>query len=300
LNRLLFVMLVLVQACASRVIVPPPLNSRHAPEPLPLVSDALSERMQSLTAALLQQGFRRGDTQVSGFLPNGDRHAEKLRLPARSCVAFVAVASAAMNDLDASFYTRDGTALIEDDNTDARPVLLLCTGEEARDVYYTLHAYQGGGAFLVQSFVRPQRAEDRSVAFDVGPTRGNWGPLANRLKTRGFDEQGAPVSLELAEKAALRVAVSAEVGHCYAFVADVDPALLAPTLSVVDLGGRELARGAADGGPLALQFCASNTQDLALIVSSEGGRGSLLLSRFVAREEKVGGRRALWLGEPTR
>jgi len=299
LKRFVVLLFVLLQACAAHV-APRPVVVERTPVPLPSISDALSERMRALAALLGPQGFRRGDTQLSGFLPNGDRRAERLVLPARSCVALVALASAAMSDLDAAFYTREGEVLVEDDNTDARPILTVCTGDAARDVYYTLHAYQGGGAYLVHSFVRPQQPEDRTFAFDGTSTRGTWTALASRLKARGFDEQGAPVSLALAQKGELRVAVAAEVGRCYAFVADVEGTLDDAALRVIELSGKELARGVHDGGPLSLQFCAEKTQDLALVISSDVGGGSLLLSRFVAREEKVGGSRALWLGEPRR
>ncbi len=297
-KRFFVLFFILAQACAARVAQGPVMVER-AKVPLPAISDALSERLRGLSALLAPQGFRRGETQLSGFLPNGDRCSERLALPARSCVAFVALASAGMIDLDAGLYTREGEVLIEDDNTDARPILTVCTGESAREIYYTLHAYQGGGAYLVQSFVRPQEASDRGLPFDATSTRGAWSALANRLKARGFDEQGVPVSLALAQKGELRVALAVEVGHCYAFVADVEGTLEDGALKVIELSGRELARGVHDGGPLSLQFCAERTQDLALIISGQVG-GSLLLSRFVAREQNVGGARALWLGEPRR
>ncbi len=282
-------------ACAGRQQSNPLNASTPTAVPAP---NMLSERMRSVSVSMENEGFRPGSDVAIGFLPNGDRRAEKLALPANTCVALVALASAGMIDLDAGLYSGEGEALLEDDNADARPVLSLCTGDHAREVYYTLHAYQGGGAFVARSFVRAQRPDDRSFPAQVGAPSGAWVGIANRLLARGFTEEGAPLALELGAGDALRVALHAEAAHCYALVAEVDPALVGTSLRVMDLAGLELARAYDDSGPLALQFCAAKTQDLALMFGATGGHGGVRLSRYRATEETAGGRGALWLGEP--
>ncbi len=283
-------------ACATRAVAP------QQPSPLEGAdaggADMLSERMRSVSHGMQTEGFRDGANLLSGFLPNGDRRAEKLALPAHTCVALVALASAGMIDLDAGLYTREGDALIEDDNADARPVLSLCTGEQARDVYYTLHAYQGGGAFVARSFMRAQRADDRSFPTQIGAPNGAWLTIVKRLTARGFEEEGAPLAFEMGAGDALRVALHTEAAHCYALLAEADAELAGTSLRVIDLEGHELGRAFDDAGPLALQFCAPKTQDLALMIDATAGRGGVRVSRFSATEETAGGRSALWLGEP--
>jgi hypothetical protein len=294
--RSILVLTLTISACAGSQA--PTLVLRSGRQDAAQPSDLLTERMRSVSLGMQSEGFREGADVLSGFLPNGDRRAEKIPLPANTCIALVALASAGMLDLDAGLYTREGDALIEDDNADARPVLSLCTGDHAREVYYTLHAYQGGGAFLARSFMRAQKPDDRSFPAEISAPNAAWVATANRLTARGFEEEAPPLAFELGASETLRVALHAEAAHCYALVAEVDPALVGTSLRVVDLAGLELARAFDDTGPLALQFCAAKTEDLALTVSATGGRGGVRLSRFRATEETAGGRGALWLGEP--
>ncbi len=292
--RILLFAILLLTACAARRGVVPTSATTSASE---ASNDMLTERMRSVSLGMQGEGFREGADVSRGFLPNGDRRAEKVSLPAGTCVALVALASAGMIDLDAGLYSAEGDALLEDDNADARPVLTLCTGDYAREVYYTLHAYQGGGAFVSRLFMRAQRPDDRSFPELSAPNAG-WVAMANRLTARGFEEDGAPLAFELGTGDGLRVALHAEEAHCYALVAEIDPALAGTSLRVVDLAGRELGRAYDDEGPLALQFCSNKTQDLALMLRATGGRGGVRLSRYRATEEAAGGRGALWLGEP--
>jgi len=284
-------------ACAGRAM-PPTDASRVGVADASRGSSVLRGYMDGVALALEGEGFRSGAIKLELFLPQGARHAEPLNVAAQTCIALVAIASAAVVDLDAGLYTTEGEALVEDENVDARPMLSLCSGAEPRTLYYTLHAYQGGGAVHARAFMRPQSAGDRALPATASANLGEWSALSERLKARGFSGDGPATDLTLSAGDALRVAIPVASGSCYTWIGEAERALGGVSMRVLDASGRELARGEDDGGPLALQLCAERTNELVLIVSAATGHGTLRLSRFRGPEARVGGASALWLGEP--
>lgn len=294
---LLPIMLVSLVGCAVRSAsaVHPSSPSEGPSSQGPLV---LRSQLEGLSVALEGEGFRAGDTQIDTFLPQGAREVQRLTVPARTCIALVAIASGAVVDLDAGLYAPEGEALVEDENVDARPVLSLCSGAESRTLYYTLHAYQGGGAVLARSFLRPEGPSDRGLPSATGADLSVWSALVARLNARGFNDDGPATDLDLKAGDNVRVALPATGGDCYTWVGEAEGTLRGVTLRVLDGSGRELARGEDDGGPIAMQLCVARTNELVFIVSAAIGHGKLRLSRFRGPEARVGGPSALWLGEP--
>src|SRR5690606_36488090 len=112
-------------------------------------------------------------------------------------------------DLDAAIYRADGVALIEDDGSDARPELTLCAGDKTIHGYYTLHAYQGVGAFATAQFVRPAAEDDDLITRYVGESTALT-ELAALLSRRGFEDAAPRIELALSQGRPVRVAVPAK------------------------------------------------------------------------------------------
>jgi hypothetical protein len=260
--------------------------------------DVLSERADAYGEVLAAQGFKPTGFMARGFLPPMARDTHPVRISAKHCALFVALASPTVDDLDAAVYSAGGSALVEDDGSDARPILTLCAGAEPLDVYYSVNAYQGAGAFVARIFERPAAADDELVTLaDGGPS-----PLteqSRQLRKRGFEDDAAPVDLALEPAAPVRMAMRVAAGQCYTLVAEGRDGLEGVSMRLLDAGGRELAFGVGDGELAALQYCAEESSDYGLELLADRGQGTARVARFHAPQSVIGGARALWLGEPS-
>ncbi|HEY6881688.1 MAG TPA: hypothetical protein VI299_26860 [Polyangiales bacterium] len=275
--------------------------------PSALGNDSLELHYRALALGLADDGLkqREGALLERGFLPPSGRVAFPVHIAASECAMFVALATASMADLDASLYTAEGAALIEDDSTGSRPALTFCaSAAHAVDAYFTLHAYQGAGAFVVAQFTRPLRADDdlRTANGELMTTA--LGELAQTLHDRGFEDAAPRVSLPLGDARPVRMAVNVAAGECYTLAAEGGEGVAELGLRLVDAEGGELALGVGEAQPghaqlAALQYCADRRAELALEVVARKGRGFAKVARFRATQALVGGVRALWLGEPS-
>jgi hypothetical protein len=260
--------------------------------------DVLAERVDAYGEVLATQGFESTPFKARGFLPPLARDTYPVSIAAGHCALFVAIASPTVDDLDAAVYSAGGSALVEDDGSDARPVLTLCAGPEPLDVYYSVHAYQGAGAFVARIFQRPALAEDELVTLaDGGPS-----PLteqSRQLRKRGFEDAAAPVDLALEPASPVRMAMRVAAGQCYTLVAEGRDGLENVSMRLLDAGGRELAFGVGDGELAALQYCAEESSDYGVELVADRGQGTARVVRFHAPQSVIGGARALWLGEPS-
>jgi hypothetical protein len=292
-RALVVLALACVTGCASS---PAPRGGSLPAAPAP-AEDLLSQRVDAYGQVLEGQGFRETPFRARGFLPPMARDTFPVRISAGHCALFVALASPTVDDLDAAVYSAGGSALVEDDGSDARPVLTLCAGAEALELYYSVHAYQGAGAFVARVFERKAGAEDELVTLaDGGPTA--LLEQSRQLRRRGFEDEAAPVDLALAASP-VRMAVRVAAGHCYTLVAEGRDGLEGVSMRLLDAGGRELAFGVGDGELAALQYCAEESSDYGLELVADRGQGTARVARFHAPQSVIGGARALWLGEPS-
>ncbi len=273
-------------------VQPPPLSTFEGHE------DALELRLAAVAQALQDQGFARAAFRERGFLPTNGRATRAVSIEPKTCARFVAVATPSVIDLDASLYRSDGTPLIEDDGSDARPSLTLCAGSKRVDAYYAIHAYQGVGAYATAQFVRPSIEGDDLLTVPDEERGSALNELAKTLHKRGFEDAGPRVKAHLQAGRALRVAVAMRSGDCYTLAGEGAPSLAGLSLRLLD-GERELGHGVASDHVAALQFCSDRAQDLALEINAISGEGAVRIGRFRAPQAAVGGPHAMWLGEPS-
>ncbi|MFT3922582.1 MAG: hypothetical protein QM778_08620 [Myxococcales bacterium] len=271
---------------------PPPVTALEGTE------DALELRVEAAARALRDQGFTRAPFQDRGFLPTNGRATRAVTIDPHTCARFVAVATPSVIDLDASLYRSDGTALLEDDGSDARPSLMLCAGDTRVDGYYSLHAYQGVGAYATAQFVRPAIQTDDLLTISEPARESALNELAKTLHKRGFEDAGPRVEAQLNAGQPLRVAISARAGDCYTVATESAAGLGGVSLRLLD-GDNELGHGVAAERLASLQYCADQARELALEVSASTGEGMVRIARFRAAQAAVGGPHAMWLGEPS-
>jgi hypothetical protein len=261
--------------------------------------DALDLSLSAAAQALRDQGFVRGTFQDRGFLPTSGRVARPVLIEPHTCSRFVAVATASIVDLDAALYRADGSALVEDDGSDARPSLELCGGEVGVSAYYALHAYQGVGAYATAQFVRPAVSGDDLMIAQVAGEGSALTDLSKALRRRGFEDAAPRVEFDLSAERPVRIALPVEVGACYTLAVEGAMTLNGVSLRLLADDGRELAFGVATEALASLQYCAERTADLGVEVSARAGQGKVRVGRFRASQSVVGGSHSLWLGEPS-
>ncbi len=286
--------LISLTACGGAALPPlAPSEAHEAPQ-----EDALDLRLSAVEQSLGEEGFVRKGGVERGFLATNGRMTREVLIEPRTCARFVAVATPSLIDLDAALYRSDGVPLLEDDGSDARPVLTLCAREEAVRAYYALHAYQGVGAFSVAQFVRPSTvSDDLSMANGVGDESA-LSDLAKVLHRRGFEDAGPRVKHALRAEEGLRVGVPGKAGECYTLAVEATPPLTGVSLRLLD-GSEELAQGRGLSQHASLQYCADRERNMGLEVTAAAGTGTVRIARFRAPQASVGGEGAMWLGEPT-
>jgi hypothetical protein len=280
---------------------PPTAASRTAAVlRVPAPEDSLDLHFEAIAAGFESEGLRRGALHERGFLPPSGRAAHWVHIEKNECAVFVALATPSMADLDASLFTAEGSALIEDDSTGSRPALTFCASASAPvDAYLTLHAYQGAGSYVAAQFRRPRRADDDlHTASFAGPFASALGQLAQTLHARGFEDAAPRVSVPVGT-GAVRLAVHVIAGECYTLAAEGGEGVAELGLRLVDSHGGELAYGVGEPSLAALQYCASDPAELSLELVARRGQGIAQVARFRAAQATLGGARALWLGEPS-
>jgi hypothetical protein len=185
--------------------------------------------------------------------------------------------------------------LAEDDASDPRPVVRVCTGKQKLSTYLVLYAFQGTGSYAAARMSRARKETDPLPASDDEASGSpEFIELVRALHNRGYQDEGPSTQLPLVSGAPLRLAAKVVAGQCYSMVADGD----ALRLRLFDEEGLEVAQGVGEKGPAALQYCASRSGEFALELSARGTTRMAQLARFRAAQAAVGGARAAWLGEP--
>ncbi len=277
---------------AERLAEPAPTTWRDG-------SDLLTLRMAAVVTSMGREGYTDSGVFARGFLPPGERRTQRVTLPAHTCMTWVAMGSAGIDDLDAALYTPRGDLVVDDDASDARPTITTCAGASRHELYFRLLSYQGGGSFLAVMFTRPITEADATLALSAPGERDGFRELARTLSKRGFVDRADVVELDLGSQEELSISIPAEAGHCYAVLAEPSAGLEALSLRVLDPRGHELANGRADAEATGIQWCSRETVATSMLVRATRGAGTARLMRFVGPEERVGGASALWLGEPT-
>jgi hypothetical protein len=286
--------LLLLGACAGRGQQLPASNTTSADvEP---ADDLVGGSAVALADALARvEGYKLEPGLERGFLAPGARALVPLVLEPLSCTAIVAVASPSVADLDAALYTPDGAVLAEDDASDPRPVVRMCTGKQRLHAYLALYAFQGTGSYAAARMTRPRVDSDPLPAADDAVSGSpEFLELVRALHNRGYQDEGPSTRLPLVSGSPLRLAAKVVAGQCYSMVADGE----ALHLRLLDDEGYEVAQGVGEKGPAALQYCASRNAEFALELSARGAAREAQLARFRAAQAAVGGARAAWLGEP--
>jgi hypothetical protein len=281
-------------ACAGRGVRAPGAPS-GAVQADP-ASDLVGGSAVALADALARvEGYRVEPALDRGFLAPGARALLPITLEPLTCTAIVAVASPSVADLDAALYTPDGAVLAEDDASDPRPIVRMCTGKQRLSAYLALYAFQGTGSYAAVRMTRPRKESDPvPVADDDVSGSPEFLELVRALHNRGYQDEGPSTRLPLVSGSALRLAAKVVAGQCYSMVADGE----ALHLRLFDDEGFEVAQGVGEKGPAALQYCASRSGEFALELSARGATRVAQLARFRAAQAAVGGARGAWLGEP--
>lgn len=279
-------LLALLSACAAAPAPSPPKVPK-------LGGDVLSARLDRVSRRLASSGYQPAGRLARGFLAPRDHASVRLVVAPRTCAALVAYASPSLLDLDAALYTADGRLFAQDEGADAHPSLSACAGSSPLALYLALHAYLGGGAYVVGRFDRPLRDGDLADAEREAP---ELFELVRTLEQRGFEQRGPVVELGLLANGVTRVALPVRAGTCYGAVGTPSPGGQA-SMRLLNRQGDELARSAPSQTALALQHCAQADADLVLELLSDRA-SSLRLLRFELPQGLSGGGRSMWLGEP--
>jgi hypothetical protein len=282
-----------LSACAApgapRVVAATPAPASAGNE------DLVGIGLAAAAAELVAEGYRASRAPEQGFLAPSMRALSTLEVAPHSCVAVAAAATPSIADLDAALYAADGSVLAEDDSASPRPVLRLCSADQALSAHLALFAFQGAGSYALQRFEKPLSASDLAeAAAGEGAASARFLELLRSLQARGYQEEAPVVDVPLVPGAASRLALKVLAGHCYSVVADGAEALL----RLLGSDGNELSRGVGAAGPAALQHCANRDGELSLELSSGAAARSLRVARLWAAQGEVGGARSLWLGEP--
>jgi len=269
--------------------------------------DSLESRMTSLAEQLENAGLSRGRIWQRGFVPSGARETLRLELPADTCATIVAMASSGIRDVDATLYLPDGTLVAQDNQPDSHPTLQVCAEGTGRYFYYTLHAYEGAGAFLVASFLSDHTLFARAAAVIGGrpgqvevaalsPEEQAVEAFGEGVGRRGFAPAKDPTRVVLAAAQSVRVPIEVEVAHCYTVAAFALDGLEDINLRVIDDEGNEVADDVTDSREAATQFCVDRAGQFSAEVVAKRGAGVSVVAVYAGAESEVGGNGGLWLG----
>lgn len=273
--------------------------------------DPLATEMRGIADRMRAAGLGVGPIEGEGFLTTGEQRTEAIEVPAGTCATIVAVAARGIRDLDATLFAPSGDVLAEDIEPDAHPTIQVCAGEQARRLYYGLHAYDGAGSYLFASFVGDRSSfgaaarivGGRPGVVSDGRGRGDQDvrlrELTQGVSRRGFRPHGDPVAVPLAPDQRVRLPLEVERGHCYTVAALSVPGLEDVDVRVLDELDRELATDDAASADAVAQLCTDRDAHLAVEVHAAAGRGEARVAFFEAGDASVGGTSGLWLGERT-
>jgi len=282
----------LASACGRTAGAPAPASAAHT---LHSEQDVVTQSVLPLAELLEAEGFTLDPNIDRGFLAPASRVTREVTIAPHTCLAMAAVATPSIADLDAGLYAADGSVLAEDDASDARPVVRICTGQQPVTAYLALFAFQGTGSYAIARLTRPAKPSDEMLGSDEAVGSAPFLELVRGLRRRGYHDDGPTTDLPLVAGSALRIANKVAAGQCYTVVADGEQL----RVRLLDEDGRELALGIGEQGPAAFQYCASRSAELTLEVSGQGAARAAHLLRLRASQTAVGGARAVWLGEPS-
>ncbi|MBK8169214.1 MAG: hypothetical protein IPK60_02580 [Sandaracinaceae bacterium] len=294
---------------ASTTDATAPAPTRAAPRWTVVQDDPLAARMRTLSDSLARVGFRPTTDESRGFLVGGENTTVRVHVDQGSCVAFTAVTSPGIHDLDATMFSAEGDVLTEDVEEDSHPTAIVCApSNAARDVYVALRAYDGAGAYLCAAFTGPE-ARLADVARAIGGQPGVAGNSSTDVQEdarerefgigasrRGLETMRDTVAITLAAGQAVRVPVQVEAGHCYAVAAFAGNGLRNVDLRMLDERDRELVRDVGPQGDSAVQFCADRASQWVAEVTASAGSGIARLTFYGGEAAQPGGLSTSWLG----
>ena len=270
-----------------------------------MANDVLSQRMQALELMLHQQGLTLGRVHDRVFLAEGDATTVPIVVPANRCWSIVVAAAHTVRDLDSAAYAPSGELIAEDVQPDAHPTLQFCAGNEEREVYLHLAAYDGAGPFYYAAFESGSADDFDKVREVVGgrpgvelPGDAPWEFDANQLRRtalqRGFAVQGAERELQFGQDQSLEIPIPLVAGRCVTLAFFGEPGLEAELRLIA--GGEEPVARDGISERSALQYCARETTSARLVATGRGAGDAVLLA-FDGSATEVGGDGGLWLGE---
>lgn len=294
--------------CAAGVqtVTGPTVTSAPKPASLP---ESLQAALDAVSERLVAIGLEKGGPSLHGFIPSGTRQSFELELPARTCLTLVALATDGIIDMDAALYTADGQLLAADSQPDSHPAIQACVGDHPRRYYYVLHSYDGSGTFAMGTFEGPRTLLDRAaqelggrpaLALDpdqAGDVEDAIMGLAQGLQRRGYQREGEPLSLMLAQAQRIRMPITVAGGQCYAVAAFGGEGLSDVNLRILDDRGREVAGDRAPLEHAQVQFCANGAAEYAAETEAQGGAGEATVVVFHGAAHRVLSHSGLWVGQ---
>lgn len=298
-------------ACATGEPVRPEskTGTRAAKRAWRTSDDELALTMRAIGKQLESAGLQPSRESFRGFLTTGARTVHKMNVPGGTCATLIAIASRGVHDMDAALYSPEGDLLAVDSQPDAHPTMQVCTGAEARALYYALQIYEGAGSYVVAMFIGEQATLEQAAKLlgarpalaRLGHTEadgpGRVSALRDGLRRRGFEPLQAPMRMRLSHDQDIRVPLPVRPGQCYTAAGFALDGLDDVDLRVLDDEGGEIARDESREGDATAQFCSDRRAEYAAELRGVQGEGTALLMLFQADASSLGGVSGLWLGE---
>jgi len=271
-------------------------------------NDSLDQRMDAIRQQMESAGIQRGGIWERGFIPSGSHETRNLNIAADACLTIVSLASSGIRDVDAALYLPDGTLVAQDNQPDSHPTLQVCAEGEARSFYYSLHAYEGAGAYLVASFVTPRDQFAAAAAItggrpgvagqaELSPDERVVQTFSESVRRRGFISVKPPVRLLLAASQSVRVSFPVEVARCYTVGAFVMEGVEDVNLRVIDEEGHDVAFDGTASRDAATQFCTDRAAEFNAELIAAQGQGAVVVAVYSVAQAELGGDGGLWLGQ---
>jgi hypothetical protein len=290
---------VALAGCAALAKPEAPLQGGSAPRAAPRVTAgeldgrallgevaARASRLGAGAPSLVASGPGIDNGWVGGFID----------VPRDDCVLGYARGSSTIDDVDASIYSEEGTALAVDEGRDVHPTVLLCAPHPDR-VYLAAHIVEGEGLVAVGAQIVPK---DRAVIVaralgarglaGQGPRSAEaWPGLDDAVRSHRVDLGGAwqefrRVALAADSRLPTYAALPIDADQCVdaVIVPDEDVGLL--DIEAIDDQGRVVARAREGAGPRTLTLCSPIQMAGTLSIRPHVGRGlaAVVLARAPA------------------
>ncbi|MDB4972450.1 MAG: hypothetical protein JWN48_791 [Myxococcaceae bacterium] len=265
---------------------------------LSVASMAQAIDLGAVEAHLRERGASNVSEVARGFLFEGEASAHAQRLQREGCVAYLALGTGEVRDVDLSLYTRAGQLVAEDAGVAPFAYARVC-GARGLDLYASATMYAGRGElvllrvehaprelgrlpstipFAVSAGGRLEELRAIGVAADELSPEGTLLQEERAQATLGYVTSGPPQALELRAGSA-RGQIVLRAGRCYR-VMGVVPFSRGVAIEIESGAGQRWFTRSAGEDRTALALCATTDASYAVRVQARPLRGLALLRVF--------------------